>query len=162
MGCAMNGLGGYMKFLRTLILCGFAVAASIAPATAQTRKTEATYKVALHVSENDPGKMTLTLNNVQNIVNDFKKSGQKIAIEVVSYGPGLHMFREDTSPVKARIQEMSLANPNVTFAACDNTTNNMAKAEKKEIKIISEAKIVPSGIVHLIELQRKGYAYVKP
>ncbi len=162
MGCAMNGSGGYMKFLRTLILCGFAVAASIAPATAQTRKTEATYKVALHVSENDPGKMTLTLNNVQNIVNDFKKSGQKIAIEVVSYGPGLHMFREDTSPVKARIQEMSLANPNVTFAACDNTTSNMAKAEKKEIKIISEAKIVPSGIVHLIELQRKGYAYVKP
>ena len=38
----------------------------------------------------------------------------------------------------------------------------LAKAEKKEIKIISEAKIVPSGIVHLIELQRQGYAYVKP
>ena len=151
-----------MKFLRTLMLGILAVAASIMPVAAQAPKADGTYKVALHVSENDPAKMKLTLNNVQNIVNDFKKSGQKIAIEVVTYGPGLHMFREDTSPVKARIQEMSLANPNLTFAACNNTAGNMAKAEKKEVKIISEAKIVPSGIVHLIELQRKGYAYVKP
>ena len=151
-----------MKFLRTLMLGLVAVAASLFPALTSPAQADGTYKVALHVSENDPAKMNLTLNNVQNIIKDFKKSGQKIEIEVVTYGPGLHMFREDSSPVKARIQEMSLANPNLTFAACANTQGNMAKAEKKDIKLISEAKLVPSGIVHLIELQRRGFAYVKP
>jgi len=151
-----------MKFLRSQLLAVLAVALAILPASAKSAGADTAYKVALHVSENDPAKMTLTLNNVQNIINDFKKSGRKISIEVVTYGPGLHMFREDTSPVKARIQEMSLAYPNVTFAACLNTQGNMAKSEKKEVRILSEAKLVPSGIVHLIELQRKGYAYVKP
>ncbi len=120
------------------------------------------YKVALHVADNDPAKMNLALNNVNNIVADFKKSGRKIDIQVVTYGPGLHMFLEETSPVKARIQEISLTHPNVTFAACNNTLTNMTKADKKPIKVMSEAKLVPSGVVHLVELQRQGYAYVRP
>jgi len=149
-----------MTFLRAMIIGMLAIGALTLPSAAQTQS--GVYKVALHVDDNDVAKMNLTLNNVQNIINDFKKSGRKIEIEVVTYGPGLHMFRADTSPVKARIEEIALANPNVTFSACGNTQSNMAKAEKKAITLISEAKLVPSGIVHLVELQRKGYAYVKP
>ncbi|MGE0768788.1 MAG: DsrE family protein [Hyphomicrobiaceae bacterium] len=149
-----------MTLLRTMMLGFLAIAALALPAAAQTQK--GTYKVALHVDDNDAAKMNLTLNNVLNIISDFKKSGRKIEIEVVTYGPGLHMFRADTSPVKARIEEIALAHPNVTFAACQNTQNNMAKAEKKAISLIHEAKLVPSGVVHLVELQRQGYAYIKP
>jgi intracellular sulfur oxidation DsrE/DsrF family protein len=149
-----------MTFLRTIMFGVLAIAALVLPSAAETQK--GAYKVALHVDDNDVAKMNLTLNNVQNIIQDFKKSGQKIVIEVVTYGPGLHMFRADTSPVKARIEEIALANPNVTFSACGNTQNNMSKAEKKPIKLISEAKLVSSGVVHLVELQRKGYAYIKP
>jgi intracellular sulfur oxidation DsrE/DsrF family protein len=64
--------------------------------------------------------------------------------------------------VKARIEQIALAYSNVTFTACANTQSNMSKAEKKTIDLISEAKVVPSGVVHLIELQQKGYAYIKP
>lgn len=149
-------------FLRTLMLCVISLGAATLPAAAQAPKADDAYKVALHVDDNDVAKMNLTLNNVQNIIADFKKSGRKIDIQVVTYGPGLHMFRDDTSPVKARIQELSLANPNVTFAACGNTQTNMSKAEKKDITLIPEAKLVPSGVVHLVELQRQGFAYVKP
>jgi intracellular sulfur oxidation DsrE/DsrF family protein len=149
-----------MTFLRTVMFGVLTMAAFLLPSAAETQK--GVYKVALHVDDNDAAKMNLTLNNVQNIIRDFKKSGKKIEIEVVTYGPGLHMFRADTSPVKARIEEIALANPNVTFSACGNTQSKMAKAEKKPINLIHEAKLVPSGIVRLIELQRQGYAYVKP
>lgn len=154
-----------MTRIRNIILGALLLATFAAPATAQSAKAtkaDTPYKVALHVNDNDVAKMNLTLNNVNNIISDFKKSNRKIEIQIVTYGPGLHMFREDSSPVKARIQEVSLAHPNVTFAACANTQGNMAKAENKEIKIMSEATIVPSGVVHLIELQRQGYAYIKP
>ena len=151
-----------MQLLRNIAIGLTVLFMGAMPAAAQKAAADATYKVALHVDDNDPGKMNLTLNNVKNIIADLKKSGQKVDIEVVTYGPGLHMFRDDTSPVKARIHEISLAHPNVTFSACGNTQANMAKAEKKDIKLISEARLVPSGVVHLIELQRKGYAYVKP
>lgn len=149
-------------YLRTLVLGVIALAAAILPVSAQAPKSNDAYKVALHVDDNDVAKMNLALNNVQNIVADFKKSGRKIDIQVVTYGPGLHMFRDDTSPVKARIQEIALAHSNVTFSACANTQTNMSKSERKDIPLISEAKLVPSGVVHLVELQRQGFAYVKP
>ena len=72
------------------------------------------------------------------------------------------MLRADTSPVKQRIAEMSLALPQISFSACGNTQVNMTKQEGKEVVLVSEARVVPSGVVRLIELQEQGYAYIRP
>jgi intracellular sulfur oxidation DsrE/DsrF family protein len=72
------------------------------------------------------------------------------------------MLRDDTSPVKQRIQQMALENPEMTFAACANTQANMKRQENKDITLISEAKMTPSGVVRLAELQGQGYAYIRP
>jgi intracellular sulfur oxidation DsrE/DsrF family protein len=57
---------------------------------------------------------------------------------------------------------MSLENPNLTFAACGNTQANQSKAENKPIVLVDEAKIARSGVVRLMELQRRGYANIRP
>ena len=57
---------------------------------------------------------------------------------------------------------MALEHPNVTFVACANTQANQSKAEGKPVTIMSEAKVMPSGVVRLIELQQKGYTYIRP
>ena len=72
------------------------------------------------------------------------------------------MLREDTSPVKARIAAMALKIDNISFAGCGNTKAKMAKKAGKEIKLIAEAKIVPSGVVRLMELQEQGWSYIRP
>ncbi len=118
-------------------------------------------KIVLYVDQNDPKVMNLTLNNVQNLLDYYKDKGG-IKVEVVTYGPGLHMLRKDTSPVKDRISSISLASPNVQFSACGNTIAGMTKQEGKKPEIVSEAKVVPAGIVRIIELEKQGYAYVKP
>ena len=38
----------------------------------------------------------------------------------------------------------------------------MAKKEGKEITLIDEARMVPAGVVRLMELQEQGYSYVRP
>jgi hypothetical protein len=106
--------------------------------------------------------MNLTLNNATNVTEYYKGLGEKVQIEVVTFGPGLHMLREDTSPVKARIEEMALSTPEVSFKACGNTQEKMQKAENKSIPIIKQAEVVKSGVVRVMELQEKGWAYVKP
>ena len=123
---------------------------------------DAMHKVAVHVDENDPKRMNMALNNVQNIKKYYDAKGEKVTIELVAYGPGLHMFREDTSPVKDRLATMSLAIEGLTFSACGNTHKNMSSKAGKEIKLVSEAAMVPSGVVRLIELQEIGYSYVRP
>ena len=122
----------------------------------------ATHKVAIQVSENDKAAMNLALNNAKNVIDYYKGKGETVAIEIVTYGPGLHMLRADTSPVKERIAPMALENPNLKFIACGNTQANQSKAEGKPVTLISEAKVMPSGVVRLMELQKQGYAYIKP
>jgi intracellular sulfur oxidation DsrE/DsrF family protein len=129
-----------------------------------TKKTaaEKVHKIAIQVNENNPQLMNLALNNASNILSHYKKAGEKVIVEIVTFGPGLHMLRDDTSPVKPRVQTMALEHPNLTFAACANTQANMSKQETKEVPIMSEAKVTPSGVVRLAELQRQGYAYIRP
>ncbi len=120
------------------------------------------HRLAVQVDVNDPAIMNLALNNVANTAQHYREIGQKVEIEVVAFGPGLHMLRDDTSPVKARIQSMSDTMPELTFSACGNTRENMTKVEAKEIPLISQAKLTKSGVVRLMELQERGWSYLRP
>ena len=114
------------------------------------------HRLVLQVNVNDPATMNLALNNATNVAQYYKDRDEKVAIEVITFGPGLHMLRADTSPVKARIEALALSSPEISFNACGNTRENMSKAESKEIPLISEAKIVKSGVVRVMELQEQG------
>ncbi|MFB9270022.1 hypothetical protein ACFFWD_44040 [Bradyrhizobium erythrophlei] len=120
------------------------------------------HRLAVQVDVNDPALMNLALNNVSNTAQHYSALGQKVEIEVVAFGPGLHMLRDDTSPVKARIKTMSETMPEVTFSACGNTRDNMTRAEAKEIPLIAQAKVTKSGVVRLMELQERGWSYLRP
>jgi intracellular sulfur oxidation DsrE/DsrF family protein len=120
------------------------------------------HHLILQVNTNDAAAMNLALNNATNVAQYYKDLGEKVKVEVITFGPGLHMLRDDTSPVKARIEEMALSAPEVSFKACGNTQEKMHKAENKDIPIISQAQMVPSGVVHVMELQEHGWTYVKP
>ena len=130
----------------------------MAPSTASPKA----HHLILQVNTNEPAAMNLALNNATNVTQHFKALGEKVEIEVITFGPGLHMLRDDTSPVKARIEQMALSTPEVSFKACGNTQEKMHNAENKEIPIIPQAKVVNSGVVRVMELQEKGWAYVKP
>jgi len=57
---------------------------------------------------------------------------------------------------------MALSTPEVSFKACGNTQEKMQKAESKHIPIVQQAEVVKSGVVRVMELQEKGWTYVKP
>ncbi|MBR0832316.1 DsrE family protein [Bradyrhizobium manausense] len=120
------------------------------------------HRLVVQVDVNDPAIMNLALNNVSNTVQHYSEIGQKVEVELVAFGPGLHMLRDDTSPVKARIKSMSETMPEVAFSACGNTKENMARVEAKEIPLISQAKVTKSGVVRLMELQEQGWSYLRP
>jgi intracellular sulfur oxidation DsrE/DsrF family protein len=121
-----------------------------------------THRLILQVNTNDPAAMNLTLNNASNVAQHYKEIGEKVKIEVITFGPGLHMLRDDTSPVKARIEQMALSTPEVSFKACGNTQEKMHQAEDKDIPIVAQAQVVKSGVVRVMELQETGWTYVRP
>jgi intracellular sulfur oxidation DsrE/DsrF family protein len=134
-----------------------------APAKISTAAQEKPpHRLAVQVDVNDPAVMNLALNNVSNVAQHYAELGQKFEIELVAFGPGLHMLRDDTSPVKARIKSMSETMPQLAFSACGNTREKMTTAEAKDIPLISQAKVVKAGVVRLMELQERGWSYLRP
>lgn len=151
-----------MRALFRGILVACALAAFAAPAHA-AEKTAA-HRIVIQVSQNDPGRMNLALSNTSNAIKYYTGKGESIAVEIVAYGPGLNMLREDTSPVKERIKALK-ASPtggDIRFSACHNTQMNMEKREGHPIRIIPEAQVVPAGIVRLTQLQEQGWSYIRP
>jgi uncharacterized protein len=120
------------------------------------------HRVVIQVTQNDPVLMNIALNNAQNLMTHYQSKGEPIEIEFVAYGPGLHMLRGDTSPVKDRLSTFALQNPKVVFSGCGNTLTNQSKQEGKEISLVSEARVVQTGIARVMELQEQGWSYVRP
>ena len=122
------------------------------------------HRVSIQVDQNDPQVMNLALNNATNVIEYYRAKNEDVDVDIVTYGPGLHLLRDDTSPVKDRIKRLKeLAFPGkIQFSACNNTKQNMEKTESKSVPIISDATIVPSGVVRLMELQEQGWSYVRP
>lgn len=139
-----------------------ALALNMVPADRTLAAGAKIHRVVIHVDDRDPKRMNMALNNAKNVAKYFKSKGEKVQIEIVAYGPGLHMLRADTSPVKARISAMSLEIPLLRFSACGNTKRAMTKKSGKPVRLVAEAKVVPSGVVRLIQLQEEGWSYVRP
>ncbi|MHA1164367.1 MAG: DsrE family protein [Alphaproteobacteria bacterium] len=158
----MRHMTDLLKIRIFAIAIAFAMLAGMTFSATDASAGEAKHRVAVHVDSSDAKIMNMALNNVQNIKKYYDSKGQSVKIEVVAYGPGLHMLRADTSPVKERVAVMSLANPNLTFSACGNTHAKMSKKAGKTVVLLSEARKVPSGVIRLIELQEEGYSYIRP
>ncbi len=119
------------------------------------------HRVAIHVDANDPQLMNLALNNAANVHKAYQDRGEAVVVEIVTYGPGLHMVMAD-SPVSDRIDTMKMENPDMVFAACENTMAGMKKKTGKDVTLLDSATPVPSGVVRLMELQEAGYSYIRP
>ncbi len=110
--------------------------------------------VVIQVSEADPAKWEMALINARNV---RKAYGDKpINVEIVAYGPGLKMLRND-SAVASGLAEAS--NNGVKLLACGNT---MAMTQTLHEDLNRAVDVVPAGVVEIMQRQQDGYAYVRP
>ena len=122
------------------------------------------HRIAIQVDQNDPQVMNLALNNATNVIEYYRAKNEEVEIDIVTYGPGLHMLRADTSPVQDRVKRLKdMVFPGkIQFSACNHTKEGMEKTEGHAISILPDATVVPSGVVRLMELQEQGWSYVRP
>ena len=133
-------------------LIGVVAAAALAfPAFSQ--QTSAKQRVVFQVSDGDPAKWNLALNNARNVQSDLGKNN--VEIEIVAYGPGLAMLKAE-SPVAACLA--AALDDNVGLIACENTMNN-TKVSKADM--YGGIKYVEAGVTHIMKRQREGWAYIR-
>jgi intracellular sulfur oxidation DsrE/DsrF family protein len=111
-------------------------------------------KVIFQVSDNDPAKWNLALNNARNVQQDL--GAQNVEIEIVAYGPGLGMLKAE-SKVADRLA--GALDSNVGLVACENTMHNTKVTRDQMYAGIS---YVQAGVTHIMKRQREGWAYIRP
>ena len=142
--------------IRRNALLALLAAFAFVPATraARAQGTTDRHRVVLQVSDADPAKWNLALNNARNIQADLGMDN--VDVEIVAYGPGLAMLKAD-SAVATRIA--SAHAQGVGVLACENTmrTVNLTRAQ-----LLPDVKFVDAGVVHLMKRQREGWSYIRP
>ncbi len=111
-------------------------------------------RVVIQVSDADPKKWNLALNNAKNVQVDL--GADKTEVEIVAYGPGIGMLKADAE-VANRIQDAVAAG--VSVVACENTMKAQKLGRDDMHKSVS---YVAAGVVQLMRRQQQGYAYIRP
>jgi len=115
---------------------------------------EGKHRVVIQMSDNDPQKWNLALNNAENLQQALGR--ENVQVEIVAYGPGLNMLRAN-SKVAGRIN--GALDQNVDIVACGNTMEKM-KVTKDDL--IGGTRIVKGGVIEISERQSQGWTYIKP
>jgi intracellular sulfur oxidation DsrE/DsrF family protein len=129
-----------------------------APAAAQTPadKPFADHHIVLQLSDSGQAKQLLVLSVAYNLLKAY--GPDKIAIEVVTFGPGIDLLRIE-NPNKVRVD--SLISQGVQFDICMNTVETLER-EGKHVNINPKAVRVQVGVGRILELTEKGYTLVRP
>lgn len=111
-------------------------------------------RIVLQVSDNDPAKWNLALNNARNAQNDLGKD--KVDLEIVAYGPGINMLKMDAT-IANRVSEA--IGTGISIVACENTmtAQKIVKADMNP-----SVTYVPAGVIQLMKRQQQGWAYIRP
>ena len=131
-----------------------AVLAFSAPLPALAADAPGKARVIFQVSDADPAKWNLALNNAKNVQTDLGAANTEI--EIVAYGPGIGMLKADAE-VANRIEDAVAGG--VKVVACENTMKAQKLSKDDMQKNIG---YVAAGVVELMRRQQQGWAYIRP
>jgi uncharacterized protein len=144
------------------ILVAFALAVALPSAGRAQQvplqdKPFAEHKIVLQLSDNDPKKQALVISVAYNLLKAYDPD--KIAIEVVAFGPGIDLLRTDNA--NRKLIE-SLISQGVRFDVCENTVDTIERDTGKRPDIIANATPVQVGVGQILHLTENGYTLVRP
>jgi intracellular sulfur oxidation DsrE/DsrF family protein len=120
-------------------------------------KPFAEHRIVLQLSDNDAAKQGLVISVAYNLIKLYDPD--KVAIEVVAFGPGIDLLR--TGNANRKLVE-SLVAQGVRFDVCLNTVDTIERETGKRPEIIPAATPVQVGVGQILSLTENGYTLVRP
>ena len=120
-------------------------------------KPFAEHRIVLQLSDNDPKKQGLVISVAYNLLKFYDPD--KVAIEVVTFGPGIDLLRPENT--NRKLVE-SLVAQGARFDICLNTVDTVERDTGKRPEFISVATPVQVGVGQILSLTENGYTLVRP
>ena len=120
-------------------------------------KPFAEHRIVLQLSDNDPRKQSLVISVAYNLLKLYDPD--KVAIEVVTFGPGIDLLLPDNT--NRKLVE-SLVAQGVRFDICLNTVDTIERETGRRPRFIPAATPVQVGVGQILALTENGYTLVRP
>lgn len=120
-------------------------------------KPFAEHRIVLQLSDNDPKKQGLVISVAYNLLKLYDPD--KVAVEVVTFGPGIELLFPGNS--NRKLVE-SLVAQGVRFDVCLNTVDTVERDTGKRPEFIAAATPVQVGVGQILSLTENGYTLVRP
>jgi uncharacterized protein len=144
------------------LLAGLMALALSGPVAAQTAapaadKPFADHHLVLQLSDQTLDKQALVLSVANNLITHY--GPDKIAIEVVAFGPGIDLLRAEAAN---RTKVDSLISQGVVFDVCMNTVHTLERETGKPVPLNPKAVQIDVGVARILALTENGYTLVRP
>jgi intracellular sulfur oxidation DsrE/DsrF family protein len=158
----------FLRYRRSIARAfGSAVMAALVAATTPSlagaeqaplpEKPFAEHRIVLQLSDGDPRKQGLVISVAYNLLKFY--GPDKVAIEVVTFGPGIDLLRPDNG--NRKLVE-SLVAQGVRFDVCLNTVDTIERESGQRPEFIPVATPVQVGVGQILSLTENGYTLVRP
>ncbi len=127
--------------------------AALADQSAATKLAKK-YQLVFHVSENRPEQWRVALNNAMSFQRNVGK--ENVDLEIVANGPGLNMLKSDSKVADGIAQALDR---NIDLVACGETMK-ATKVAKEDL--LGGVRVVPGGLIEIVDRQRSGWTYIRP
>lgn len=118
------------------------------------------HKIVYHLNEPGVDKAKAVLGNIRNHINGVKGWENIEALELVIHGAALKTFLRKNMDLEVKQTLEVLQTEGMGFGACGNTIKGL---KITLVDVAEGAKELPQGgVVRVMELQERGYAYVRP
>ena len=164
---------GITLFFAMLLMALPAAHADKAVATEAAKPRDDVMRVVYHADFGDPRRFSAMLTNIGNMVGVYQSNLEDYDIRIVFVSYGIRFVTRDSLAGTAFAEDAALKERRenligrleslretygVKLELCNITREQVGLDEKK---LIPGVQMVPSGVARIVELERKGYAYLK-
>ena len=153
----MTGLFDIIRAMTAALLIATAAPVARAQQAPLQDKPFAEHKIVLQLSDNDPRKQGLVLSVTSHLMKFYDPD--KVAIEIVAFGPGIELLKPD-NPNRKMVE--SLVAQGARFDICLNTVDTLERESGKRPEFIAAATPVQIGVAQILSLTENGYTLVRP
>jgi uncharacterized protein len=153
----MTGFSTIIRIMAATVLIATALPGARAQQAPLQDKPFAEHRIVLQLSDNDPRKQGLVISVANNLMKFYDPD--KVAVEIVTFGPGIDLLRPE-NPNRKAVE--SLVAQGVRVDICLNTVDTIERETGKRPEFLSVATPVQVGVAQILHLTENGYTLVKP
>ncbi len=117
-------------------------------------------KILVHVSSSNPVRLKTALDETENLLDSYRRSGRKLQVEIVANGGGVDLLRTKGSPYARRIGAMQEKYPNLDFMACGQAIKKL-REKGVDVQLLPHIGVASSALEQITLRLKENWAYIK-